>query len=66
MHLKRLHWQSVQFEEEPMPTTEIGESPSPPPPLNVSEETKEIYDYDMSNNDDLIVYPNISTMQKWE
>ena len=41
------------------------ESSSPPPPLIVSEETNEIYDSDMSSNDDLITYPNIPTMPKW-
>ena len=49
---------SVQFEEEPMLAVEIRESYSPTPPLVVSEETNEIYDSDMSNNDDLIVDPN--------
>ena len=41
---------SVQFEEEPMPATEIGESSSPPPPMIVSEDSnKFIYLY-MYNN----------------
>ena len=57
----------VQFEEEPMVATEIGDqSSSPPPPLVVSEGTNEIYDSDMSNNDDLISNPNIPTRTKWE
>ena len=45
---------SVQFEEDPMPTSEIGESSSPPPPLNVSEEADKFSDSNMSDNDDLI------------
>ena len=58
---------SVQFEEEPMLATEIGwESSSPPPPLIVSEETSEIYNYDMYDNYYLITYPNIPKMTKWE
>ena len=56
---------SVQFEEEPMLATEIGESSSPHPPLVVSDGTNEIYDSYMSDNDDLITYPNISTRPKW-
>ena len=56
---------SVQFGEEHIPTTEIRESSSPPPPLNVSEETNEIYDSDMFDNDDLISYPNSPTRPKW-
>ena len=57
---------SVQFEEEPMVAAEIGESSSPPPPLVVSDGTNEIYDSYMSDNDDLIADPNISTRPKWE
>ena len=53
---------SVQFEEEPMPATEIGESSSP---LIVSEYSNEIFDFDMSDNDDLISYTNIPTRPKW-
>ena len=45
---------SVQFEEELMVATKIGESSSPPPPLVVSEGNNEIPDLDMSDNDDLI------------
>ena len=48
-----------------MVASEIGESYSPPPPLVVSEGTNEIYDYDVSNNHDLIAYPNIPTRPKW-
>ena len=48
-----------------MPTTGIGESSSSPPPLNVSEETNEFDDYDMSSNDDLIAYINIPKIPKW-
>ena len=44
---------SVQFEEEPLATVEVGESSSPPHPLIVSEETNEFSDSDMSDNDDL-------------
>ena len=33
--------------------------------MNVSEETNEFDDYDMSNNDDLIAGPNIPTRPKW-
>ena len=57
---------SVQFEEEPMPATKIGESFSPPPPLTVSEEDDKFYDSDMSDNDDLIADPNTLTRPKWE
>ena len=57
---------SVQFEEEPMVAVKVGESSSPPPPLVVSGETDEIYDSDMSNNDDLILYSNRPTRQNWE
>ena len=34
--------------------------------MNVSGETNEFDDSDMSNNDDLIVYPDNPTIQKWE
>ena len=44
-----------------MVAAEIGESSSPPPPLVVSDGTNEIYDCYMSDNDDLIANPNIST-----
>ena len=56
---------SVQFEEEPLAAVEVEESSSPPQPLIVSEETNEFSDSDMSDNDDLIVYPNIPTRPKW-
>ena len=56
---------SVQFKEEPLAAIEVGESSSPPQPLIVSEETNEFTDYDMSDNDELIEYPNIHTRQKW-
>ena len=56
----------VQFEEEPMRTTKIRESSSSPPPLNVSEETNEFYDYDMYDNYYLISDPNSPTRPKWE
>ena len=57
---------SVQFEEDPLPVVEVGESSSPPQPLIVSEQTNEFSDYDMSDNDDLIEYPNSPTRPKWE
>ena len=44
---------------------EVGESCSPPEPLNVSEEIFELSDSDMSNNDDLIAYPKSPTRPKW-
>ena len=34
--------------------------------MNVSEETNEVDDTDMSDNDDLIADPNRPTIQKWE
>ena len=57
---------SVQFQEEPLAAVEVGESSSPPKPLNVSEEIVEFVDSDMCNNDDLIADPNIPTRPKWE
>ena len=56
---------SVQFQEEPLVVVEVGESSSPPDPLIVSEETNEFSDSDMSDNDDLIAYPNSHTRPKW-
>ena len=56
---------SVQFQEEPSVAVEVGESASAPEPLNISEETNEFSDYDMSDNDDLIIDPNIPTRPKW-
>ena len=44
---------------------EVGESSSPQEPLNVSEEIVEFADSDMSDNDDLIAYPNSPTRLKW-
>ena len=55
---------SVHFQEEPLAAVEVGESSSPPKPLNVSEETNEFVDSNMSDNDDLIAYPNIPTRPK--
>ena len=49
-----------------MVVAEIGESSSPPPSLVVSEGNNELYDSDMSDNDDLISDPNTPTMPKWE
>ena len=57
---------SVQFQEEPLAVVEVGESSSPPEPLNVSEETNEFDDSDMFDNDDLIAYPNSPTRPKLE
>ena len=57
---------SVQFQEEPLATIEVGESSSPPESLIVSEETNEFVDSDMSDNYDLIVDTNITTRPKWE
>ena len=48
-----------------MVAVEIGESSSPPPPSVVSDGTNEIYDSYMSDNDDLIANPNISTRPNW-
>ena len=56
---------NLQFREEPLAAVEVGESSSPPEPLNVSEEILECLDSDMSNNYDLISYPNIPTRPKW-
>ena len=55
---------SVQFQEEPLAAVEVGESSSPPEPLIVSEETNEFTDSDMSDNYDLISFPNNPTRQK--
>ena len=56
---------SVQFQEEPLAVVEVGESSSPPEPLNVSEEINEFAYFDMSDNDDLIADPNSPTRRKW-
>ena len=42
---------SDQFEENPMPATQIGESSSPPPPLSVSEENNKFSYSNISDND---------------
>ena len=55
---------SVHFEEESLAAVEVGESSSSPEPLIVSEETNEFDDSDMSDNDDLIAYPNSPTRPK--
>ena len=52
---------SVQFEEEPLATVEVGESSSQPQPLIVIEETNEFDDSNMPDNYDLIEDPNIPT-----
>ena len=44
-----------------MVVAEIRESSSPPPPFVLSEGNNEIYDSEMSDNDDLIEDPNNST-----
>ena len=54
-----------QFQEEPLAAVEVGESSLPLEPLNVSEETNEFSDSDMSDNDDLIADSNIPTRPKW-
>ena len=43
---------------------EVGESSSPPEPLNVSEEIVEVADSDMSDNNDLIADPSSPTRPK--
>ena len=48
-----------------MPTTEIGESSSPPPPLTVSDEDDKFYGYDMYDDYDLVAHPNTPTRTKW-
>ena len=58
-------YRSVQFEEEPLATVEVGESSSSPQPLIVSEETNEFADSNISDNDDLISYTNSHTIPKW-
>ena len=55
----------VQFQEEPLAAVEVGESSSPPEPLNVSEEIVEHADSDMFDNYDFIADPNIPTRPKW-
>ena len=40
---KSLFERSVQFEEEPMPVAEIGESSAPPLPLIVSEDSNNFF-----------------------
>ena len=44
---------------------EVGEASSPPEPLNVSEDIVEHADYDMSDSDEFISYPNSPTRPKW-
>ena len=52
---------SAQFQEDPLAAVEVRESSSRPEPLNVSEETNELADYDISDNDDLFSYLEIHT-----
>ena len=56
---------SVQFQEEPLVAVEVGESSSPPDPLNVSGETNKFADSDMPDNDDFIVDIGSPTIPKW-
>ena len=56
---------SVQFQEEPLVATEVGESSSPPDPLIVSGETNEFDDSDMYNNYDFISDIDSPTRPKW-
>ena len=64
-HKKILHERSVQFQDEPLAVVEVGEFSSPPEPLNVSEETNEFADSDMSDNYDLIAYLDSPIRPKW-
>ena len=50
--------------KKPLVAVEVGESSSPPDPLNVSGETNEFVDSDMSDNDDLIADPDSPTRPK--
>ena len=56
----------VHFQEDPLAAVEVGESSSSSEPLILSEETNEFADYDMSDNYDFIVDPNIPRRPKWE
>ena len=56
---------SVQFKEDPLAAVEVGESSSSPEPLIASEKTNEFVDFDMSDNDDLIVDIDSPTRPKW-
>ena len=49
-----------------MPTVELGESYSPLLDMIVSEVSNKFYDYYMSDNQNLIAYPNTPTRPKWE
>ena len=64
-HKKSFIERSVQFQEEPLAAVEVGESSSPPEPLNVSEEIVEVSDSNMSDNYDLISDHNSPTRPKW-
>ena len=64
-HKKSFIERCVQFQEEPLAAVEVGESSSPPEPLNVSEDIVEHDDSDMSGNDYLITDPNSPTRPKW-
>ena len=57
---------SVQFQEEPLVTVEVGKSSLTPDPLIISGETNEFVDSDMSDNDDLIADLDIPIRPKWE
>ena len=51
--------------KKPLAAVEVGESSSPPEPLNVSEEIVEFAASDIFDNDDLIADPNSPTRPKW-
>ena len=57
---------SVQVQEDPLVSIEVGESSSPLDPLIVSGETNEFSDSDMYNNYYLITDPNITIRPKWK
>ena len=50
---------------EPLVAVEVGESSSPPDPLNVSGETNNFVDFDMSDNYYLIADLDSRTRPKW-
>ena len=56
---------SVQLQEEPLVAVEVGESSSPPDPLNVSGEKNEFSDSDMYDNYYLIAYSKSLRRTKW-
>ena len=64
-HKQILHWKDFSVPRRSFSSSGIGESSSPPEPLNVSEEIVEVVDSDISDNSDLIEYPNIPAIPKW-